>query len=133
MKITRHGLRIDEYSKFISNGYQFEVIPDYSSDDRHPDSVLIAMCNIQRIYATRMYKDIIEKHNFVVPITELNSGNHTYAHEHEAYITREHIKFSFTGKAWISHRCSTGILEVEITERGEDNVIHDGKEENQSN
>lgn len=128
MKITKHGLKIDRYLKFISNGYEFEVIPDYTSDTKHPDAVLVTMHSIKHTYEAYLNKGSFERHNFVIPIMDLKTSNPTWVHEHSAQLTKEYIRFSFTGRAWLAHHCSSGILEVEIIERSEDDGIHMGTE-----
>lgn len=123
MKFTHRGLKINEYTKFISNGYLIEVIPDFTADDKHPDAV-ITVSSIQDMLAVFSAQfGQFEMHNIKIPVADLTSRQPTIVAEHDSEKSGSHIKFSFTGNVWTHRRCTIGTLEFEIINNSEQKEV----------
>lgn len=123
MKFTHKGLKINEYTKFISNGCMVEVIPDFTSDDKHPD-VVIAVKDIQKMVSSYLRTtQNFEIHHIKIPVADITSRCPTITAEHDSGVSGTHIKYTFTGNVWTRHRCTIGTLEVEITDNAEEKEV----------
>lgn len=117
MVIRRNNLKPNEYTKFMSNGYLIEVIPDFTKGDKHPD---ITISMVEAIRLANCYSTpgaFCERHFFKIPTADLSSGKPITSNVVHEYTSNRDLTVSFTGKVWAHRKCTSGNLEITIIEK----------------
>lgn len=123
MIIERNNLKSTEYTKFISNGYLIEIIPEFTEDSKHPNMVVSIVNSSKLAYCHSTPGERCEMNIFKLPTANLSSKDPVVVSKQlHNYIDKKDIVASFTGKVWMHHMCASGKLEITITDREDDDA-----------